>query len=293
MERQARLSAKCSPGRNRPRRRLPVAFTLAVIAAVVLAGSTYATAAAAPKSRSVEIIQQKHCYLGNLELMLAPDAVRISENVNGTVVTSKAPDWRVFVYNKRNKLYYDMSLEVWKKHGLRCVWVMMAHMSDWPIVKTGSEKLAGRDADIYTLAADPQARAKLRMHKPIDFRYGQAGEFFVDKAKGPKERAVVVVQLYKVPEVQQIPLSLKIYNPDNSGYFGVSNTTAGKQQFILQTFSQKRATVPYDAFDLPPGYKRAHDDSEVTISKSSSDSLDSLVRDMGLGERFDTKHQQK
>ncbi len=291
MERPARLTVKRSPGLICTRSHSFGVLVMAMMIGFSSAQLVFAKPAVAPKTRSVEVIQQKHCYLGNLELILAPDAVRISENVNGTVIISKAPDWRVFVYNKRNKLYYDMSLEVWKKHGLRCVWVMMAHMSDWPIVKTGSDRLVGREADVYTLAADPQARAKIRMHKPVDFRYGQAGEFFVDKAPGPKERATVVVQLYKVPEIQQIPLSLKVYNPDNSGYFGVSNTSAPKQQFILQTFSYKRANVSCDAFDLPPGYKRARDDSEVTISKSSSDSLDSIVRDMGLGEKFDTKHQ--
>lgn len=291
MERLTQPIAEGSPGLNFTRLRIFAVLVLVLSTAFACLDLAFAAPAVPAKTRSVEVFQQRHCYLGNLELLLAPDAVRISENVNGTVITAKAPDWRVFVYNRRNKLYYDMSLEVWKKHGLRSVWVMMAHMSDWPIVKTGTDKVVGRDVDVYTLAADPQARAKIRMHKPVDFRYGQAGEFFVDKAPGAKERAIVIVQLYKVPEVYQVPLFLKVYNPDGSGYFGVSNTSAPKQSLILQTFSQKRANVSTDAFDLPPGYKRAKDDSDVTISKSSCDSLDSIVRDMGLGEKFDAKHE--
>jgi len=290
---QIRVSGKYPTERAHARFPRYAIFLLAALNLFAASTSSIHAAPTAGKTRAVEIIQQKHCYLGNLELVLAPDAVRISEGVNGTVITARAPGWRVFVYNKRNKLYYDMSLDVWKKHGLRAVWVMMAHMSDWPIVKTGSEKLLGHDADIYTLPADPAARAKLRMHKPVDFRYGQAGEYVVDKKIGSKEIALVVVQLYKVPEIAQIPLSLKIYNPDNSSYFGVSNISAGHQQLILQTLSRKKAFLPNDAFDLPPGYQRAKDDSEVTISKSSADSLDSIVRDMGVGERFDTKHQKK
>ncbi len=249
--------------------------------------------AAGQGTQEVEIFQQKHAYLGNLELVLAPDAVRISENVNGTIVTSRGPLWKVYVYNKRNKLYYDMTLEVWKKHGLRAVWVMMANTSEWPIVKTGSEKLIGRDVDVYVLPADPNARAKLRMHKPIDFNYGHAGEYLADKKPGAAERATVMVQLYKLPDIKQIPLMLMIYNPGNTGFFGVSNARGAAKQYLLQTFSAKKAVLPKNTFDLPAGYKRAKDDSEVTISKSSSDSLDSIVRDMGLGEKFYNKPKQK
>lgn len=249
--------------------------------------------AAGQDLKQVEVLQQKHCYLGSLEMILAADAVRVSESVNGTVVVSKAPQWKVSVYNTRNKLYYDMSLDTWKKHGLRVTWVMMANTSDWPVVKAGSEKFLGRDTDVYLLPADPNARAKIRMHKPVDFNYGRAGEYWVDKIAGPRERATVIMQLYKLPEVPQTPLKLKVYNPGNSGFFGVSNTAAGKEQMLLQTFSIKKAIMPASTFDVPSGYKRARDDSEVTISKSNSDSLDSIVKEMGLGEKFYNKQKLK
>ncbi len=244
-------------------------------------------------SKQVEVLKQRHAYLGSLEMILADDAVRISENVNGTVVIARGPQWKVSVYNTRNKLYYDMSLDTWKKHGLRVTWVMMANTSDWPVVKTGSEKLLGRDTDVYILPADPNARAKIRMHKPIDFNYGSAGEYWVDKMPGSRERTAVIMQLYKLPEVPQTPLKLKVYNPGNSALYGISNTAAGKEQLLLQTFSIKKASVPASTFDVPPGYKRAKDDSEVTISKSNSDSLDSIVKEMGLGEKFYRKQKLK
>lgn len=249
--------------------------------------------AAGPDLKQVEVIKQKHAYLGSLEMILAEDALRISENVNGTVVIARAPQWKVTVYNTRNKLYYDMSLDTWKKHGLRVTWVMMANTSDWPVVKAGSEKFLGRDTDVYLLPADPNARAKIRMHKPVDFNYGKAGEYWVDKKPGPRERTTVIMQLYKLPEVPQTPLALKAFNPGNSGFFGVSNTAAGKETMLLQTFSIKKAMMPASTFDVPSGYKRAKDDSEVTISKSNADSLDSIVEEMGLGRKFYNKQKSK
>lgn len=243
--------------------------------------------------KDVEVFKQKHCYLGALELVLAPDAVRISEGVNGTVIVARGPQWRVSVYNTKNKLYYDMSLDTWKKHGLRVTWVMMANISDWPVVKAGSDKLFGRDVEVFFLPADPNAKAKIRMHKPIDFNYGKAGEFWVDKQPGPSQRTTVIMQLYKMPEVPQTPLYLKVYNPGNAGFFGVSNTPAGKEQLILQTYSIKKVKMPANSFNVPLGYKRAKDYSEVTISQSKADSLDSIVEEMGLGEKFEGKQKRK
>lgn len=292
--RQIRTPDKLTDGHNRTVPTLALLLALAGTAVwSLLFPIDSQVLAAGQELKQVEVLKQKHGYLGSLEVILAPDAVRISENVNGTVVAARGPEWKVHVYNTRNKLFYDMSLDTWKKHGLRATWVMMANISDWPVVKVGTEKVLGRDTDVYLLPADPNARAKIRMHKPIDFNYGRAGEYWVDQIKGPKERTTVIMQLYKLPEVPQTPLVLKVYNPKNAGSFGVSKSAAGKEQFLLQTLSIKKAMMPASTFDVPPGYKRAKDDSEVTINKSNSDSLDSIVKEMGLGEKFYNKQKPK
>lgn len=243
-------------------------------------------ALAAPATQQVEIWQQKHGYLGTLEVILAPNAIRISEKGKDIVILAKAPDWKVFVYNKKTKLFYDMTLDVWKKHGLRVTWTMMSATSDWPIVKAGNEKLLKRDADVYFLAADPNAKAKLRMGKPIDFSYGKAGVYWIDKAPCAKERTAVMLQLYKTPEVQSTPLALKTFNKRSYGYQGASSNAPEKEQMLLETLSITKATMPSNTFDLPPGYKRAKDDHDVTIGKNNSDSLDSIVDQMGLKENL-------
>ncbi len=290
MQRQIRTPDKCIAPKRRAfslDRFEPAfyRFNWSSALALILSSLFVFPADAAPALKQVDILQQKHGYLGTLEVIQAQDAIRISENVNGTVILSKAPQWRVYVYNTRNKLYYDMSLDVWKKHGLRVTWVMMANTSEWPVVKVGSEKILGRDTDVYLLPADPNARAKLRMHKPIDFTYGKAGEYWIDKKPAAKERTTVILQLYKMPEVPNTPLKLRAFTTGT--YFGVSHASGGREQMLLQTFSIKSAKVPANTFELPPGYKRAKDDSDVTISKSNSDSLDSIVNEMGLGEGFD------
>lgn len=287
MQRQIRTPDKYLVRFKRPFCFVGIRRALFLLLALVLPLLAVPTADAAAAVKQVEIMQQKHGYLGALELILAPDAVRISESVNGTVILSKGPEWRVYVYNTRKKLYYDMSLDVWKKHGLRATWVMMANTSEWPVVKVGSEKFLGRETDVYLMPADPNARAKLRMHKPIDFTYGKAGEYWIDKKPADRERTTVILQLYKMPEVPSTPLKLKVYTSGHSRYFGVSNATGGKDQVLLQTLSIKNATVPASTFELPAGYKRAKDDSEVTVSRSNSDSLDSIVKEMGLGERHE------
>ncbi|MBX9951647.1 MAG: hypothetical protein K2Y39_20930 [Candidatus Obscuribacterales bacterium] len=237
---------------------------------------------AAPSSKSVEIWQQKHGYLGALEVILAPDAVKISEKGKDIVILAKAPDWKVIVYNKKSKLFYDMTLEVWKKHGLRATWTMMPATSEWPIVKAGNEKILNRDADVYFLAADPNAKAKLRMHKPIDFSYGKAGIFWIDKTPCPKERTAVIVQLYRTPEVVTMPLALKTFHKGSYGYAGASGNVPEQKQMLLETHSISKAIMPGNIFDLPQGYKRAQSDHDVTIRKTASDSLDSIVDQMGL-----------
>lgn len=237
---------------------------------------------AAPAAKQVEIWQQKHGYLGALEVVLAADAIRISEKGKDLVILAKAPDWKVFVFNKQSKLFYDMTLDVWKKHGLRATWTMMPATSDWPIVKVGREKLLNRDADVYFLAADPNAKAKIRMHKPIDFSYGKAGIYWIDKTPCAQERTDVLVQLYRTPQTATTPLALKTFHKGSYGFSGAGNNVPVEKQMLLETVSITKASVSSKTFDLPPGYKRAQNDHDVTIRKSNSESLDSIVDQMGL-----------
>ena len=253
----------------------------------LIAGLTVCTAqpplsSAASASKPVEIWQQKHGYLGALEVILAADAVKISERGKDLVILAKAPDWKVIVYNKKSKLYYDMTLDVWKKHGLRATWTMMPATSEWPIVKAGNEKILNRDADVYFLAADPNAKAKLRMHKPIDFSYGKAGILWIDRTPCAKERTTVIVQLYRTPDTATTPLALKTFHKKSYGYPGASSNLPEQKQTLLETLSITKALMPGNTFELPQGYKRAQSDHDVTIGKTNSDSLDSIVDQMGL-----------
>jgi DNA-directed RNA polymerase subunit H (RpoH/RPB5) len=236
----------------------------------------------------VTIYKQKHGYLGNLEVISTPDAIRISEGTNGNVVFSKGPDWKVTVYNTNRKIYYDMTFADWKTHGLRAVWVMMSNTSEWPIVKIGPGTHNGRQADKYILPADPQARAKLKAKIPVNLAYGKAGEYWIDKEnKGARERATVLFQLFKIPDAPNLPLELKVFFARDSGFFGnAQNIKQDTEKKILETIAIKQTNLPRNTFAVPAGYRRAKDDSEVTISKSSSNSLDDMVKDMGLGETF-------
>lgn len=239
----------------------------------------------------VTIYKQKHGYLGNLEVISTPDAIRISEGTNGNIVFAKAPDWKVTVYNTNRKLYYDMTFAHWKSHGLRAVWVMMANTSEWPIVNIGTEMHNGRRCDKYILPADPKARAKIKAKMPVNLAYGKAGEYWIDgENKGARERATVLFQLFKIPDAPNLPLELKVYFAKDSGFFGnAQNIKQDMDKKILETLSIKKMDMPLSTFAVPAGYRRAKDDSEVTISKSYSNSLDDIVKDMGLGETFYNK----
>ena len=281
MQWDSRTPDKCRVRFNRAHA-LALGFAVPFVLALLLSAVSTQVTLAVPTSKQVEIWQQKHGYLGPIEVILAPDAIKISEKGKHIVIIAKGPDWKVFVYNKKSKLYYDMTMDVWRKHGLRATWSMMSATSEWPIVKAGDEKILNRNADVFFMTADPSAKAKLRMNKPIDFSYGKAGIYWVDKAACAKERTEVMLQLYRTPRAAKTPLALKTFSKESFGYPGASSATPSKEHILLETTSITKASVPKDTFELPSGYKRARDDRDVTVTKATPDSLDSIFDQMGL-----------
>lgn len=274
------------------------AFLYLILPALLLSFDSAAAKPGAAKSSNVPgrdrqakgwTLEQKHAYLGKMVLHFSQDALKVESQNSGVTLIASGPDWKVTLYNRQRKLFYDMPLATWKRTGMRTTWSMLTNIAEWPIVRVGTSTYASMRTDQFILAADPRAREKIKRGIPVNRAYGKAGDYLVATSLGaPQELGTVVTELYRLPPITGVPVSMTTYHGPHQKHFGLSGQLfkPGETTKILATTECRPDNFPSGFFTLPPGFTRAKDDREVAISPEQKNEMDDLVRDMGLGSDF-------
>ncbi len=206
---------------------------------------------AADKDKPDFVVTQKSTRLGDTYLYISPLGFQMTNPNSGFTMSSRAPDWQIFMYNKHSQLYYQSSIEAWGRDTL-----IETGYDEWgpgaKWVKKGVEKICGYKGTVYTINGQMhthQANGTVVVQKETVGAIYTLAEGYVINPKLAKLMNVV----FNLPLNPGIPLRL-VY---------VSDT--GAKRSVLDTYRVDRCKLSVENFNLPVGYRLAHSRAEVMV----------------------------
>lgn len=194
--------------------------------------------------------------IGGRTLTVAKDGLKIFSRKGGLTIVSRAPDWRVVLYNFKSRLYWEMPRSQFTGDSTARLYSNDQkdfRKAKW--IKTGTQSKLGRTMDIYVMEPPPMGK-----------RQGAtSATYYVDsKAVIAKEAYDILGKVYFLPPVVGVPLRFKFRDLDD----GAVNA--------LETGTIETLTVSPDEFSCPSEYKKAKSMDEVMVDPASQATFDAL-----------------
>jgi hypothetical protein len=238
---------------------------------ILLIITLIANAAPAAANNNGWVIEQTRALNGK-SVVCSSDKGRRFANVDaGYALVSAPPDWNVYLYNDKKRIYFPMlvgnklkvnSMSLGLLHGY-----ILNNANDLKWKKTSSTKFMGHPVDIWRGSYDG---SKIGTNGKSGAEFAYNVDFWVatDISLAPQ-----ITESYRVLQgwpnnIHYLPLRcLKVEN-------------SVKKLMLLETTSFKPTYNSPDLFHVPKGYKLAHNEMDVFMNMDNmTDLLD------GLGEK--------
>jgi hypothetical protein len=252
-----------------PIKRLLVATALALFCAL--------PASPADKHLVGWVVTQKSKLCGEMKVYLTKDAVKAFDAKTSTVLVSKAPDWKVLIFNTSSKTIYTSSFDRFKGYDRIDRQVMIGFkFGGLPLEKKpGTDSVVGQKVNIYGTSAKTEKSYHERYLKgEITGGSARRARLLVSSNwPVPPQPGVILSQLYGIAPTSGIPLQFECENQE------------GKKKLNLETRSIKNVAIEARQFDCPSGYRRVANIESVHIDAGGQTAMEEML--MGLDEHID------
>ncbi|MCA9803425.1 MAG: hypothetical protein KC777_15750 [Cyanobacteria bacterium HKST-UBA02] len=206
-------------------------------------------------------LSQTSGVLGDQEVSIRPDGIRIDDKTAGLVTVSRAPDWRVSVFDTRSRTACNVPLE--KFTGYLPPSEFDTTGSRWaslPLEKTGTTTVAGLPATTYlTPQSFTDKQQKDFEREFADSKFIRSAQLCIaNDVKAPPQAISILSRFYGLPEKGGIPLQFK-YN-DLGGYLHVGLITTSRADLpvtvdLVTPAGLKELTSASDVFNTSQASK--------------------------------------
>lgn len=188
---------------------------------------------------------QTNKIFGDCDVYACPQGLKITFSNQKWANLAKPPDWDLFVFNPKAKVYCRMPLKDWRARKLGMSFVRNLK----PVGK--EETIAGMRAKIYDA-------------KPLDQERRSTRIFMVENLGLPRQVSVILCGNDAIPEMKGVPFRVQHYGGD----------AAGK---TIETHVAKEVYVPAGFFDAPSGFRLVKKPEDV-ITGGISDIIEEMAR---------------
>ncbi len=164
------------------------------------------------------------------------------------MLVAKAPDWKVTVFRKDDKIFYSCTLKQFEKSGL---------VSD-SLFTRRTRTIIGQEEQLKLAVYSTHAKRRVTAYK--------ACEYFPGGMLATPQVESILYAAYKLPTCGGIPLR---YVQTTDGKDWVTGLKLSRQQALLSTQLISEANVPSNFYSAPSGYTLSKSLREVLISKAT------------------------
>jgi hypothetical protein len=235
---------------------------------LIIACSWPALALAKGQSQTVTALklEQSHCTIGKVEVLISDQAVKITINKSHTFLVARAPTWKVVWYRNDPNVAYETSLAEWCKTGTKLV--PLGGLGERPFDKVGVTNINGQHI--------------IKLHNQEEKK--TVDVWFVDDRTKPIQACRILAGLFRVPEQKGVPYRCKLtYRlpdiPVNSqvSWTKTSSLFEKAEGTRLDTTKISKVNVANSEFDYPRGYKIAKFEQGVWLSSGATEAVDDLL----------------
>lgn len=223
------------------------------------------------------VLVQKSKLCGSMKIYLTRDAIKAVDSKSGTVLTSKAPDWKVIVFNTSSKTLYTSPFEQFKGYDRIDRQMLMGYkFGGLPLEKkSGTDTVEGYKANIYGTSEKTEKSYRAHyLHGEISGGAARRARLLVSSDLPlPPQPGVLLSRLYGIAPTSGIPLQFECENQE------------GKKKLDLKTTAIKNMAIEARQFDCPSGYRPVANIESVHIDASGQNAMEEML--MGLDEHID------
>jgi hypothetical protein len=228
---------------------------IAVIAQAAQAGADQKT----PSDLDGYSLYQTSAVLGDKDVLLTPNAVKIVDRKNGTGLIAHAPDWKVYLVNPRSKRICSYTLIKYPGISQEICGITGGLAINKLPLKRGEKTTAGGVAAVSceTTKAFESKQMKDRERAFAGPRFVKSGQLLIaDQGpldKLPRQTKSILCRFYGVPEFagQGLPLQFKYVD------------FTDEQHTLLLTNNLTVTKFPADTFDPPKDFAVVSDMSKL------------------------------
>jgi hypothetical protein len=231
----------------------------------VLIADLQISAMGAPQNVSALKLEQTHCTLGNVEVLINSQAVKIFIKKSDTVLIARAPAWKVMWYRKDTKTAYELPFDSWHKFGSKLV--PLGSFASRSFTRESVTKVNGEHV--------------VKLHsgegkKLLDF-------WVVEDAPAAAQGCDVIVSFFRLPLAKGVPYRCKVTYGDHEestktsvSWIKNSSLFEKEEGTRLDTAKISRVTVPSAEFDYPQNYKMVKNEQQVWLTSGAREAMDDL-----------------
>lgn len=198
------------------------------------------------KSYKVWHLSQKNMIFGDCEVYACPQGLKVTFASNKWANLALPPDWDLYVFNPKAKVYCRTPLNQWRGRKLGNSLIRVTK----PLDKI--ETIAGLRAKAYegqSLESGKRSAAKL---------------FACEDLSLPQPISTVLCGNAAIPPIKGIPLRVQLKGGDSP-------------ETTLNTYVAKQEMMPATFFDMPPGFRLVTKPEDV-MTGGISDIIEEMVK---------------
>ncbi len=204
------------------------------------------------------VLQQYTPYGGEHILYVSSQGFKFLHKKMGVASVSKAPDWKLTIYNDKARTYFQTNYDQWRQRSARGQGLASLHQMrkyhHMPPHKVGSETVAGIATTKYCAGAPGQ---------PGSLTYWLSNNMSV-----PEQMNLFLSSELGLPSLPGLPL--RVDQVDDRG----------RRIRALDTLSAQLSNLPASTFTYPTGYKRVSEDIEVLVPEETKQTAAELLNDL-------------
>ena len=215
------------------------------------------------------VLTQKSSQLGDQYVYISPSGLKCVNPRAGFAMVTKAPDWNIIMYNDKTRVYYQTTLDNYKRTlASRGLTSDLANRQ-WSRGQTNN--IAGLKATQYVMRGGGTISHQTAKGKIRTSTVSAADYWVSDDITVPPRLGDLLSSAYGLPTTQNVPLRLEM-------------TDAKGSKRMLETYRmQALATIPSNYFECPGGYKAVQSDAEVMMNDEQKQMIEDMSREMGGG----------
>ncbi len=215
------------------------------------------------------ILMQSVQPMGSRKVMIRKDAIKVINYAQNVAFIAKAPDWRVYTYNEKRRLYVDTTLDRFIKKFKHMRKSMNVLQQESPEKNWVKEKQVTIDGVTTTLFFNDAQELGPDGSKSDAWR-----KYWVAyRDVFPRPVVRLLAAEYGVPNLGGVPIHFETFgNPDNLTLVYITSKLDGKldgsqrsskknrkapeKRTLLRTISVKMCRLADSEFEVPKGMKR-------------------------------------